>query len=66
MDISTVNIIICGIILIGLVSIFLNQIELASVALGAIAGFLSKQSLNDVETNDNTQDKNYVLLDDEA
>ena len=44
MDISTVNIIICGIILIGLVSIFLNQIE----------------------TNDNTQDKNYVLLDDEA
>ena len=43
MDISTINIIVIGIITIGIISIFMNQIELASVALGAIAGYLSRQ-----------------------
>lgn len=43
MNVATINIIIVGIILIGIISIFMNQIELASVALGAIAGYLSRQ-----------------------
>lgn len=52
MDISTINIIVIGIITIGIISIFMNQIELASVALGAIAGYLSRQLISETEMSE--------------